>query len=61
MAENADVLQPTAGQYRERANLVRQQAAAMKSRLRRQELLDIAQQYEDLADIADGIERSLPT
>jgi hypothetical protein len=56
MAEDADVLKPTAQQYRERANLVRQQAAAMKSRLRRQELLDIAWQYEDLADIADDIE-----
>jgi hypothetical protein len=28
----------------------------MKSRLRRQELLDIARQYEDLADIADDAE-----
>ena len=43
---------PTAEQYRERANLARQKAAAMKSRLCRQDLLDIARQYEELADIA---------
>ena len=57
MADDAEVLRPTAEQYRERAELVRQKAAAMKSRLRRQELLDIAEQYEDLAEIADSTER----
>jgi hypothetical protein len=56
MAEDADVLRQTPEQYRERANVARQQAAAMKSRLRQQELLDIARQYEDLADIADESE-----
>jgi hypothetical protein len=58
MAEDADVLWLTAEQYRKRANVVRQQAAAMKSRLRREELLDIARQYEDLADIGDDIPRN---
>jgi hypothetical protein len=56
MAEYADVLRPTAERYRERAKLVRMQAAAMRSRLRREELLDVAQQYEDLAD---NVERAL--
>jgi hypothetical protein len=32
------------------------QTAAMRSRLRREELLDVAQQYEDLAD---NVERAL--
>jgi hypothetical protein len=56
MAENADVLRPTAEHYRERAKIVRMQAAAMRSRLRRGELLDDAQQYDDLAD---NVERAL--
>jgi hypothetical protein len=40
----------TAEQYRERAKLVRQTAAATTSRLRRQGLLDTARLYEELAD-----------
>jgi len=56
MAENADIRRPTAEQYRERAKIVRMQAAAMRSRLRREELLDIALQCEDLAD---SVERAL--
>jgi uncharacterized protein Yka (UPF0111/DUF47 family) len=50
MAEAADTLRPTAEQYRERAKLFRQQAAAMKSPLRRQELIDLADQCDRLAD-----------
>jgi hypothetical protein len=60
MAKDVDGLQPTAEQYRERAKLVRQKALAVKTALLRYELLDIARQYEDLADIADRIERSRP-
>ena len=48
-----------AAQYRERAKLVRQKAAAMKSRLLRQELFDIARQYEELAEIAEERERAV--
>ena len=50
MAEDADVLRPTAKQYRERAKMLRQQAAAMKSPLRQQELLHIADQCDRLAE-----------
>jgi RNA:NAD 2'-phosphotransferase (TPT1/KptA family) len=45
-----DAPQLTAEQYRERAKLVRQTAAATTSRLRRQGLLDTARRYEELAD-----------
>jgi hypothetical protein len=52
--DTADAPQLTAEQYRERAKLVRQTAAATTSRLRRQGLLDAARLYEELADIADN-------
>ena len=45
--DDAGVLRPTVAQYRERAKLIRMKAAAMESGLRRQELLDIATQYEE--------------
>lgn len=47
----------TAEQYRERAKLARQTAAATTSRLRRQGLLDTARLYEELANIAGNNER----
>jgi hypothetical protein len=59
MADNtADAPRLTAEQYRKRAKLERNIAAAMGSRLRRQELLSIARQYDELADIADRNERA---
>jgi hypothetical protein len=48
--DTADAPQLTAEQYRERAKLIRQTAAATTSRLRRQGLLDTARRYEELAD-----------
>jgi uncharacterized protein Yka (UPF0111/DUF47 family) len=50
VAENADTLRPTAEQYRERAKLVRMKAAAVRTALLRRDLLDIAEQYDRLAD-----------
>jgi hypothetical protein len=52
--DTADAPQLTAEQYRERAKLIRQTAAATTSRLRRQGLLDTARRYEERADIADN-------
>jgi hypothetical protein len=44
----------TAEQYRERAKLVRYTAEAVRSALLRQDLLDVAAEYDQLADSAEG-------
>jgi hypothetical protein len=54
MADDPDPQYPTAEQYRERANLVRQRETMNDADVRRQ-LLNIAMQYERLAD---SMERS---
>jgi hypothetical protein len=43
----------TAEQYRERAKLVRHAAQGVKSALFRHDLLDIAEQYDHLAETVD--------
>jgi hypothetical protein len=50
MADDADLLPRTAEQYRERAKLVRYTAEAVKSALLRHDLLDIANEFDELAD-----------
>jgi hypothetical protein len=55
MADDPDPQYPTAEQYRERANLVRQRAETMNDADIRRQLLNIAMQYERLAD---SMERS---
>jgi hypothetical protein len=50
MADDPDPQYPTAEQYRERANLVRQRAETMNDADIRRQLLNIAMQYERLAD-----------
>jgi hypothetical protein len=45
-----DEHRPSAEQYRERAKRVRYTAQAVKSALSRDDLLDIAEEYEFLAD-----------
>ena len=50
MADDADPPPRTAEQYRERAKLVRYTAAAAKSALLRHDLLDIADEFDELAD-----------
>jgi hypothetical protein len=52
MADNNDTYYPTAEQHRERAKLLRGAAETMSSETRRQ-LLDIAQEYELLADLIE--------
>ena len=47
------VLSPTAEQCRDRARLIRYTAAAVKSALLRQDLLEMASEYEQLAESAE--------
>jgi hypothetical protein len=49
MADDPDPHPPTAAQYRERANLIRRQAATMDGTLRGQ-LLALADQFDHRAD-----------
>jgi hypothetical protein len=53
MADDPDPQYLTAEQYRERANLVRQRAETMNDADIRRQLLNIAMQYERLADSMD--------
>ena len=55
MADDADLLPRTVEQYREQAKLVRYTAEAVKSALLRHDLLDIADEFDELAD---SIERA---
>jgi hypothetical protein len=50
MADDRDPNNLTAEQYRERAKLVRYTAEAVRSALLRQDLLDVAAEYDHLAD-----------
>ena len=50
MADGADLLHSAAEQCRERARLVRYTAEAVKSAVLRHDLLDIAEQFDELAD-----------
>jgi hypothetical protein len=50
MVDGADLLHSAAEQCRERARLVRYTAEAVKSALLRHDLLDIAKQFDELAD-----------
>ena len=54
MSEDPHQLRLTAGQYRERAKLVRNLAQGAKSALLRQELLDVANEYERRAERAEA-------
>jgi hypothetical protein len=54
MADDLDALEcPTAEQYRDRAKLIRYTAEAVKSGLLRQDLLELAAEYDELAEAAD--------
>ena len=50
-----DEHRPSAEQYRERAKLVRYTAQAVRSALLRDDLLDIAAQYDHLAETIEPV------
>jgi hypothetical protein len=50
MGNAADLLHPPAERYRGRVKLIRYTAEAVKSALLRHDLLDIAAEYDQLAD-----------
>lgn len=54
-ADDLDPLKTTPEQYRERAALIRRQVETLSNAAVRRQLLDIAQQYEQ---VADSIERA---
>jgi hypothetical protein len=54
MADDHDTNHLTAEQYRERAKLVRYTAESVRSALLRQDLLDVAAEYDQLADSTVG-------
>jgi hypothetical protein len=54
MDDDRDPTHLTAEQYRERAKLVRYTAEAVRSALLRQDLLDVAAEYDQLADSTEG-------
>jgi hypothetical protein len=47
---DVDLLNPSAKQYRERAKLIRYTTEAVKGALLRRDLLDIADEFDGLAD-----------
>ena len=54
MAHNPDALKASPQQYLERAKIIRRQVETISNANVRRQLLDIAEQYEELAE---GIER----
>jgi hypothetical protein len=57
MAENLHPIRTSPEQYRDRAKLIRREVESMGNLDVRQQLLDIAERYEELAE---GIERPAP-
>ena len=55
MADDHDTNHLAPEQYREHAKLARYTAKAMRSTLLRQDLLDIAAEYDELAETAERL------